>query len=124
MSAGGGTVVHAPARSAKSHAAVDSASREREQRAARTYSAPRTGSPLKMIDAFRNNPTYGGDGTRIDLAYAVYALSHCVADADLRAALRSRDLSHKGNEQRQNEYLERTIRKAQALLQNRSTLDR
>jgi hypothetical protein len=30
---------------------------------------------LKSIDEFRCDPRYGRDGTRIDLAFAVYALS-------------------------------------------------
>jgi RepB DNA-primase from phage plasmid len=66
----------------------------------------------KAIDQFRRDQRYFGDNTRIDLAYAVYALSHDVAADEVKAALRSRDLSHKGNERRQNEYVERTIRKA------------
>jgi hypothetical protein len=106
------------------HKDVDNAAREREQRAAKVYSTPRTGSPLKTIDSFRNNPIYGGDGTRIDLAYAVYALSHGVATTEIRETLNGRDLSHKGNERRQNEYLERTIRKANTVLQGRLGLDR
>ena len=40
---------------------------------------------LKSIDAFRADGRYGGDGTRIDLAYAVYALSHGVSTAKLIA---------------------------------------
>ena len=32
-------------------------------------------------------------------------------------AIRSRDLSHKGNERRQNEYVERTIKKALATIE-------
>jgi hypothetical protein len=67
---------------------------------------------LKSIDAFRADSRYGGDGTRIDLAYAVYALWHGAAASEVQAAIRSRDLSHKGNERRQNEYVERTIKKA------------
>ena len=63
----------------------------------------------KTIDAFRGNPAYGGDGTRIDLAYAVYALSHGVPDAVVRSALSSRDLSHKGNERRQQDGSARRI---------------
>lgn len=106
------------------HKDADNTVREREQRAAKVYSTPRTGSPLKMIDSFRNNPIYGGDGTRIDLAYAVYALSHGVATTEIRETLNGRDLSHKGNERRQNEYLERTIRKANTVLQSRLGLDR
>ncbi len=71
---------------------------------------------LKSIDAFRLDGRYGADGTRIDLAYAVYALAHGVQPAQVEAAIRSRDLSHKGNDRRQNEYVERTIKKALAAL--------
>ena len=67
---------------------------------------------LKAIDDFRRDPRYLADNTRVDLAYAVYALSRGVAISDVNAGLRSRDLSHKGNERRQNEYVDRTIRKA------------
>ncbi len=42
----------------------------------------------------------------------VYALSRGAAVGAVNSALRSRDLSHKGNQQRQEEYVERTIRKA------------
>jgi len=38
----------------------------------------RQSGPLKGIEAFRSDPRYGGDGTRVDLAYAVYALAHGV----------------------------------------------
>lgn len=71
-------------------------------------SAPR----LKTIDDFRNNPMYSGDGNRIDLAFAVYATSHGLHEADIRAAISSRDLDHKGNQRRQEEYVDRTIQKA------------
>ncbi len=80
---------------------------------------PRTGGryPLKPLEAFRSDSRYGGDGTRIDLAYAIYAFSHG-ADADtVTCALRSRDLSHKGSQRRQNDYVNRTIRKALGVLQ-------
>jgi len=72
--------------------------------------------PLKRIEAFRDDKRYGGDGTRIDLAYAVYALAHGVDLASVKMALRSRDLSHKGNEKRQSDYIERTVKKALANL--------
>lgn len=68
----------------------------------------------KGIEAFRANPRYEGDGTRVDLAYAVYAVAHGIDVASLKAALRSRDLSHKGNQKRQDDYIERTVRKALA----------
>ena len=73
-----------------------------------------TSSPahLKTIVDFRQAPTYAGDGNRIDLAYAVYALSHGVPEPIVRAAIASRDLSHKGNEWRQLDYVNRTVKKA------------
>ena len=67
---------------------------------------------LKSIEAFRADSRYAADGTRIDLAYAVYAFAHGATPTEVAAALRSRDLTHKGNERRQNDYVERTIKKA------------
>ena len=69
---------------------------------------------LKSIDAFRADGRYGGDGTRVDLAYAVYALSRGISTDEVDSAIRSRDLSHKGNERRRNDYVARTIKKALA----------
>ena len=68
--------------------------------------------PLKSIDAFRSDPRYGGDGSRIDLAYALYAFSRGGSQAQVESAIASRDLSHKGTERRQRDYVARTIRKA------------
>ena len=67
---------------------------------------------LKSIDVFRADVRYGGDGTRIDLAYAVYALSHGASVDQVERMIQSRDLSHKGNQRRQEDYLARTIKKA------------
>ncbi len=67
---------------------------------------------LKSIDVFRADVRYGGDGTRIDLAYAVYALSHGASVDEVESMIQSRDLSHKGNERRQEDYVARTIKKA------------
>jgi len=69
-------------------------------------------SNLKSIEDFRAKPIYGGDQTRVDLAYAVYALAHAVPENEARNALASRDLTHKGDRKRQQEYIDRTIRKA------------
>jgi hypothetical protein len=80
--------------------------------------APVLPKDLRTIDGFRADARYGGDGNRIDLAYAVYALSHGANAPEVAAVIRSRDLSHKGNERRQNDYVERTIKKA------RSTIER
>jgi hypothetical protein len=86
----------------------------RIETAARSYK-PR--GPLRSIATFRSDQKYGGDGTRIDLAYSIYALSHDVGRADVAAAIRSRDLSHKGSERRQSDYVARTINKALANLE-------
>jgi hypothetical protein len=69
---------------------------------------------MKSIEAFRADPRYSGDRTRIDLAYAIYAFSRGATEDVVRAAIRSRDLSHKGSKKRQDEYVERTLKKAAA----------
>ena len=88
------------------------AERVRAQARFRTPAARQNGGPLKGIEAFRADARYGGDGTRVDLAYAVYAVAHGAAVEEVRAALGSRDLSHKGDAKRQSDYIERTVRKA------------
>ena len=75
--------------------------------------------PLRTIESFRGNVVYGGDNTRIDLAYAVYALAHGASEDDVRSAIGSRDLRHKGTEKRQAEYISRTVRKAYAAIECR-----
>lgn len=56
--------------------------RREERRRMELASAIRNGNDrnrqLKSIEEFRRDPRYGGDGTRIDLAFAVYAISHGV----------------------------------------------
>ena len=52
----------------------DRAERARIIRSGALAAAPCSAGPLKGIDEFRADPRYGGDGTRVDLAYAVYAL--------------------------------------------------
>jgi hypothetical protein len=89
--------------------------RARAQKQFKLQTAKR--GPLKGIEVFRGDLRYGGDGTRVDLAYAVYALARGVDLAKVKAALQSRDLSHKGNEKRQNDYVERTVKKALARVQ-------
>jgi hypothetical protein len=74
----------------------------------------------KTIDAFRSDARYAGDGNRIDLAYAIYAIAHGVGEDDVEKAIRSRDLSHKGNKRRQEDYVERTIKKALATIERQS----
>lgn len=99
---------------------VDSVERElkrdREERevAVKRYKNAVSGHPhhLKTIGEFRSDSRYAGDGTRIDLAYAIYAVSHGVGIEHVEAAIRSRDLSHKGTEKRRDDYVDRTIKKA------------
>jgi hypothetical protein len=67
---------------------------------------------IRTIDTFRQDGRYAGDGNRVDLAYAIYAISHGVSEDEVRAAIASRDLTHKGTEKRQAEYIDRTIQKA------------
>jgi hypothetical protein len=88
---------------------------ERERRARFAVSNPVRDAGLRSIDTFRGDPKYGGDGTRIDLAYAIYALARGRSEADVEGAIRSRDLSHKGNDRRQRDYVDRTIKKALAV---------
>ena len=71
-------------------------------------------SSLKTIEDFRRRSIYGGDQTRSDLAYAIYALAHGISETLLREQLASRNLSHKGNQKRQQEYLDRTVFKARS----------
>jgi hypothetical protein len=82
--------------------------RELRQRSA-TIQQPRR---LKSIEEFRRDPRYGGDLHRVDQAYALYARSHGVSADDIAAAIRTRDLSKKGNHHRQEKYIENTLRKA------------
>jgi hypothetical protein len=70
------------------------------------------------IDDFRRNPAYDGDGNRIDLAYAVYAIAHGESPDSVAQAIRTRDLSKKGSESRQADYASRTIAKAQTRVEN------
>jgi len=75
-------------------------------------------SSLKTIEDFRAKPVYAGDHTRVDLAYAVYALAHGVPENEARNALASRDLMHKGDGKRQQEYIDRTMKKARERIES------
>ena len=92
--------------------------REKERAAQTRLQYPsRRAVRRRTIEDFRANSLYGGDGTRIDLAYAIYALAHGSPDEQVKAAIRSRDLSHKGDEKRQTEYVERTVSKAFSIVE-------
>src|SRR5205085_788694 len=53
---------------------VEERLRERERLRLQTIRVP-IGRQMSTIDTFRSDTRYGGDGNRIDLAYAIYALS-------------------------------------------------
>lgn len=72
------------------------------------------GGAIKGIEAFRQDPKYMGDQTRVDMAYATYASSRGVEKDVIAAAIASRDLSHKGSPTRQADYINRTIQKSVA----------
>lgn len=98
------------------HAGVEERKHAEELRRAATSKGLGHGDvgPLKSIESFRSDPRYAGDGSRIDLAYALYAFSRGSSQAQVEAAIASRDLSHKGTERRQRDYIARTVRKALA----------
>src|SRR6266853_6449564 len=70
--------------------------REREKSSSHWIRVAQPLSPVKTIEDFRHRSIYGGDQTRVDLAYALYALANGVSENDARNALPSRDLTHKG----------------------------
>jgi hypothetical protein len=94
--------------------------KQRRAKIRRAAVSDRPPCPLKGIKQFRVNPIYAGDDTRIDLAYAIYALSQGASVEQIEQTIRTRDLSHKGGEKRQAEYLARTITKAINLVQRES----
>ncbi|MGJ5814878.1 RepB family DNA primase [Paludibaculum fermentans] len=98
---------------------IDLRSREREHE--RAAMAPKEiQRQIKSIEDFRSNPRYGGDATREDLAFAIYALAHGLDTGRITSTLRSRDLSHKGDDKRQTQYVERTLAKALRVMDGRT----
>lgn len=87
--------------------------RERERARNQANQTSASNAHLKTLEDFRRRSAYGGDYNRSDLAYAIYALAHGIPEKMLREQLAARDLSHKGSQKRQQEYLDRTISKAQ-----------
>lgn len=76
---------------------------------------PARGHALAIAHFWRS-PRYDGDFTRADLAYAIHALGRGVSEGQVRAAICSRDLSHKGSGKRQDDYIDRTLAKARQFL--------
>jgi hypothetical protein len=70
-------------------------------------------APLRSLAEFHNDPRYGGDLHRADLAWARHAASMGLSASEIRAAImEARDLAKKGASRRQREYAERTAGKA------------
>ena len=65
-------------------AQYDDRSERRQHRSTHVTSSGRT--TLKSVDDFRSNPRYGGDATREDLAYAIYALANGADAGQVSAA--------------------------------------
>lgn len=92
----------------------------REQWRNAPSSNPQRTAALKSINDFRNDPKFQGDYHRSDMGYAVYAISRGVSENEIAGAIHTRDLSHKGGEVRQRDYVERTIKGAHEFLKNKS----
>jgi hypothetical protein len=75
--------------------------------------APELPPPLRLLAEFHNDPRYGGDLHRADLAWARHAAAMGLSAYEIRAAImEARDLAKKGSIRRQREYAERTAYKA------------
>jgi RepB DNA-primase from phage plasmid len=69
--------------------------------------------PIKPLAEFHDDPHYGGDLHRADMAWARHAAAMGLSASEIRAALmEARDLAKKGSIKRQREYAERTAGKA------------
>jgi hypothetical protein len=68
---------------------------------------------IRPLEAFHNDPAYGGDLHRSDMAWAKHAAARGLTVEQIKAELlQGRDLSKKGNRKRQLEYAARTAEKA------------
>jgi hypothetical protein len=83
---------------------------------AEAQSSHTTGSmnaSVKSLIEFHDDPRYGGDLHRADMAWALYAASRGTSEQRIRdEILHGRDLSKKGRSARQLAYVERTTAKA------------
>jgi RepB DNA-primase from phage plasmid len=85
----------------------------RKEEASRSFRwTVNTATRSLTITDFRNRPEYGGDGNRIDMAYANWALDHGIPEHEVRSEIATRDLSKKGGQRGQKAYLDRTIKAA------------
>jgi len=71
------------------------------------------GVPMRPLRTFHDDPRYGGDLHRADLAWAIYAASRALSEEQIRDEIAYvRDLSKKGRPERQLNYARRTAIKA------------
>ncbi|WP_404303496.1 RepB family DNA primase [Alicycliphilus denitrificans] len=105
----------APQRVAQAEQTLETRRAEEQQRRQQFTEHTPASNPraTKTINDFRNDGRYGGDHHRIDLAYATYALARGVSSKDVEGAIYTRDLSHKGPARRQDDYVQRTLSKAE-----------
>ncbi len=80
--------------------------------------SPQIDRTLLTIDRFHADSRYGGDLSRADFGYAIYATSHGVADSDIETAILQRDMSKKGNRLAQIRYAKYTVRRAKKSVGN------
>lgn len=66
----------------------------------------------KTIEQFHNDPRYGGDYSRADFAFALYAHTHGMDETSIIASILQRDLSKKGKEHSQRRYAKYTSDRA------------
>ena len=79
---------------------------------------PEKNRALLTIDRFHADARYGGDLSRADFGYAIYATSHGISDCDIEAAILQRDMSKKGNRLAQVRYAKYTVRRAKKSVSN------
>jgi len=92
---------------------------EAERAARRSVERHPTNVTVKSLRVFHDDPRYGGDLHRADLAWAIYAASRGSSEQAIREAiLDGRDLSKKGLAARQLDYAERTTLKALTIVQS------
>jgi len=95
-------------------AALAAATRTERQARRASRSFIQDGSIRRLAD-FHSDPRYGGDLHRADMAWALYASSRGLSEAQIETEiLYARDLSKKGGPGRQLQYAERTAEKAVA----------
>lgn len=95
--------------------AVEAQERAQRLADARRYAPRKDDAPLP-IERFWQDPRYGGDFNRADLAWCVHALGRGASVSWVESQLGGRDLAHKGGARRRQDYIERTVKKALANL--------